>query len=329
MNERDMAINEFLNSQGQVNALRTPLAGDASVRHYERLRGGTAPAILMNAPADLIDIAPFVHLATWLQQAGFSAPSIFASDIDQGLVLMEDLGNDLFSSILKPADDADAGDQLAQEITLYGTAIDVLLDMQDRTPPEGLPLYDDDKMLAETAILTEWFAPRLSEAAKCDFQDIWQRLLPLGRVGGDCLVYVDYHADNLLWLPRRKGLARVGLLDFQDGRLGPPLYDLVSLLEDARRDVPPTLTELMIQRYLSGRSDLAEDDARTAYAVLGAQRNCKILGLFSRLATRDGKQAYLALQDRVLGHLQRDLAHPALAPLAAWFDNHIALNIAS
>ncbi len=329
MTGRKAAIERFLKANGQGSALRAPLQGDASARRYERLRGGTASAILMDAPPDVLDSAPFVRLAGWLQQQGFSAPLIHAADADLGLVLMEDLGDDLFSTVLRADVGQDQGDLLADEVTLYGTAVDVLLTLQEQTPPEGLPPYDDEKMLSEVGLLTEWFAPRLSEGAKRDFIDTWQELLPVTRAGAACFVYIDYHADNLLWLPERGGLERVGLLDFQDGRLGPPVYDLVSLLQDARRDVSPGLVDLMIQRYLSGRPDLDADTFRNAYAVLGAQRNCKILGLFSRLASRDGKTSYLALQDRVLGHLKHDLAHPALATLAAWFDRHVALNIAS
>ena len=328
MTDRNATIEHFLQANGQGRALRGPLAGDASVRRYERLRGGLLPVVLMDAPPDLMDIQPFVRIAIWLKRAGFTAPLIFASDPGAGLVLMEDLGDDLFSAMLAPPVDAD-GDRCADEMVLYQAAIDVLLGLQEQTPPDSLPPYDDAKMLTEVGLLTEWYAPRLSEGAKQDYLDIWRELLPATRVGQEVFVYVDYHADNLIWLPDNDGLERVGLLDFQDGRLGPPAYDLVSLLEDARRDVSPDLAEMMIERYLAGRPDLDADAFRAAYAVLGAQRNCKILGLFSRLAVRDGKPSYLALQDRVRGHLQHDLAHPHLATLAAWFDRHIALNIAS
>lgn len=322
MTIREASIERFLQVNGQGRALRKRLAGDASVRRYERLIG-QLPAILMDAPTEVMDVGPFVRIATWLRQAGFSAPLIFATDIEAGLVLMEDLGNDLFSRTL--ASGADGVD----EVGLYGAAVDLLVALQKQEPPAGLPVYDDEKMLEEVGRFTKWYAPRLSERAKADYLDIWRELLPLVRVGPAAFVYVDYHADNLLWLPAREGLARIGLLDFQDGRLGPPAYDLVSLLEDARRDVPPALAEAMIERYLAAQPDLNPKAFRTSYAVLGAQRNCKILGLFSRLAIEDGKTQYLTLQDRVRAHLQQDLAKSSLAALAAWFDDHIALNIAS
>jgi len=328
MTNRDATIDAFLQVNGQGRALRKKLAGDASARRYERLVGGPAKAILMDAPPHFpgLRTGPFVHTGAWLCQHGFSAPSIIADDIDQGLVLMEDLGNDLFSTLLSEKNEDRS---LIVEAELYGAAIDVLVALQDLPPLQDLPAYDDDKMLEEVSRFTRWYASRLSERAKNDYLAIWRELLPLTRVGADRFVYVDYHADNLLWLPEREGLARVGLLDFQDGRLGPPAYDLVSLLEDARRDVSPDLALTMIERYLSARPDLDPEAFRTSYAVLGAQRNCKILGLFSRLAIEDGKTQYLALQDRVQQHLQGDIAHPCLATLAAWFEDHVALNIAS
>lgn len=302
---------EFLRKHGFGDATRTPLAGDASARRYERLTSGPRPAILMLCPPQ-IGIERFISVAKVLHRWRKSAPQVIASDAEMRHVLLEDLGDDLFSRVL-----AQGGD----ERLLYGAAVDLLVDIQRRQPPPDLPAYDDAWLLREAALLTEWYAP---DAPGEDYRAIWQALLPYARVGGDCFVYVDYHADNLLWLPERAGHARIGLLDFQDARLGPPAYDLVSLLEDARRDVPPALAEAMIERYLAARPDLAPDAFRAAYALLGAQRNCKILGLFSRLARRDGKPAYLELLPRVRGHLQRDLAHPLLAPLKDWFARHLA-----
>ncbi|MEM9626390.1 MAG: phosphotransferase [Pseudomonadota bacterium] len=323
MTNRNATIEAFLQVHGQGRALREKLAGDASARRYERLVDGMVPAILMDCPPDRLDVRPFLKIATWLRGVGFSAPLIFAADEDAGLVLMEDLGDDLFSRMCA------AGGEGVDEETLYAAGVDVLVALQDLDPPEDLPVYDDDKMLEEASRFTRWYVPDLNDRAQTDYLDIWRELLPSTRVGPAAFVYVDYHADNLLWMEKREGLAKVGLLDFQDGRLGPPAYDLVSLLEDARRDVSPGLAEAMIQRYLTARPDLDAAAFRTSYAVLGAQRNCKILGLFSRLALEEGKTQYLALQDRVSAHLQRDLAHPSLAALAAWFDDHIALNIAS
>jgi aminoglycoside/choline kinase family phosphotransferase len=302
----------FLERHGYGSATRTPLAGDASARRYERLGGGPRPAILMHCPPQ-IGIEPFLHVARWLHGCHLSAPEVIAADAESGQVLLEDLGDELFSRVL-----ARDGDEHA----LYEAAVDLLVHIQSQEPPDGLPAYDDAWLLREASLLPEWYAP---DAPAEQYRAIWQHLLPQARIGPDGFVYVDYHADNLLWLPARQGHARIGLLDFQDARLGPPAYDLVSLLEDARRDVSPGLADAMIKRYLAARPDLEPDAFRAAYAVLGAQRNSKILGLFSRLARRDGKPAYLALLPRVAGHLRRDLEHPLLAPLTAWFARYVTL----
>ncbi len=314
MAERGVAIDAFLGAHGFGGARRSPLAGDASVRRYQRLTGGPRPAVLMDAPPAALDVRPFLEVARWLSELGLSAPEVIAADAALGLVLLEDLGDDLFSRVVA---------ERALEPCLYETAVD-LLAMLHRTPPDpALPRYDDPWLMREAELLTEWYAPALGAAAAADYRAIWRSLLPAARVGAEGFVYVDYHADNLLWLPARAGLARVGLLDFQDARLGPPAYDLVSLLEDARRDVDPDLARAMRDRYLAARPELDADAFRAAYAVLGAQRNSKILGLFTRLARRDGKPQYLDLLPRVRAHLDHNLRNPLLAPLRRWFGRHL------
>jgi len=316
MTERSSETRAFLDRYGYAGATRLPLAGDASVRRYERLSGGPRPAVLMDAPSATMDIRPFVAVAGWLRDAGLSAPEVLAADPAAGLVLLEDLGDELFSRAL-----AQGGD----ERLLYETAVDLLLVLHRAPPPASLPRYDEAWLLREAELLVEWYAHALGEPAKANYRAIWRDLLPAARVGGDGFVYVDYHADNLLWLPARSGLARIGLLDFQDARSGPPAYDLASLLEDARRDVAPGLARAMVERYLAARPELDPDAFRAAYALLAAQRNAKILGLFSRLAQRDGKPHYLDLQPRVQAHLRRDLRHPLLTPLRLWFERHLHL----
>jgi hypothetical protein len=315
MTERSSETRAFLHRHGFAGARRLPLAGDASVRRYERLSGGPCPAVLMDAPPATLDVRPFLAVAGWLRAAGLSAPEVLAADPVAGLVLLEDLGDELFSRALARG---------GNEMLLYETAVDILLVLHRAPPPPAsLPRYDDAWLLREAELLVEWYAPTLGEPAKADYRAIWRDLLPAARAGGDGFVYVDYHADNLLWLPARSGLARVGLLDFQDARSGPPAYDLASLLEDARRDVAPGLARAMVERYLAARSELDPDAFRAAYALLAAQRNAKILGLFSRLAQRDGKPHYLELQPRVQAHLRRDLRHPLLTPLRLWFERHL------
>jgi aminoglycoside/choline kinase family phosphotransferase len=314
MSGREEAISRFLARHGFGNAARCPLAGDASVRRYFRLAGGLRPAVLMAAPPATLDLRPFVEIAGWLRQRGLSAPEVIAADLEAGLVLLEDLGDHLFSRVVTDR---------RLEPLLYETAVDLLTSLHRLPPDLRLPRYDDDWLIREAALLIEWYAPDLGAAAQAEYRALWRELLPAAQVGGARFVYIDYHADNLLWLPARAGLARVGLLDFQDARLGPCAYDLVSLLEDARRDVDPGLAQAMIQRYLSARSELEPEAFRAACALLGAQRHAKILGLFTRLARRDGKPRYLDLLPRVLTHLARDLGHPLLAPLARWFARHL------
>jgi N-acetylmuramate 1-kinase len=320
MAERALAIERFLAGHGFAGASRLALAGDASARRYERLVGGPRSAVLMDMPPDVLDLLPFLRVGRRLREWGLSAPEVLAADPGLGLALLEDLGDRSFSRAL---------DEGSDPALLYGAAVDVLAGLQGRPPPDELPAYDDAWLLREAMLLVEWYAGELDAGTVAGFGQIWRDLLPHARIGRDCLVYVDYHADNLMWLPERQGDARVGLLDFQDARRGPPAYDLVSLLEDARRDVDPALAEAMIGRYLAARPELDAEAFYAAYAILGAQRNSKILGLFARLAKRDGKPRYLTLQPRVRAHLQRDLAHPATAPLRAWFARHLPLQVAS
>ncbi len=316
MTVREEAISRFLAGHGFCGAGRLPLAGDASVRRYQRLIGGPRPAVLMDAPPAALDVRPFLEVARWLRRQGLSAPEVLAADPEAGLVLLEDLGDDLFSRVVSNP---------GLEPLLYETAVDLLATLH-RTPLDlALPPYDDAWLIREAALLVEWYAPDLGAVAAADYHAIWRVLLPAARVGADGFVYVDYHAQNLLWLSARAGLARIGLLDFQDARLGPPAYDLVSLLEDARRDVAPGLAGAMVERYLAARPELDADAFRAAYALLGAQRNAKILGLFSRLARRDGKPRYLDLLPRVRAHLGQDLRHPLLAPLRRWCARHLQL----
>jgi aminoglycoside/choline kinase family phosphotransferase len=319
MAERALLIERFLADHGFARAKRVALVGDASARRYERLIDGPRPAVLMDMPPEMLDLRPFLRVGRQLRAWRLSAPEVLAADAASGLALLEDLGDRSFSRALEEGFDAEL---------LYGAAVDLLVELQDRPAPAGLPVYDDAWFLREAQLLPEWYAGGLDADAVAEFRQLWLDLLPGARTGADGLVYVDYHADNLVWLSERQGHARVGLLDFQDARLGPPAYDLVSLLEDARRDVDPVLAEAMIGRYLAARPQLDPEAFRAACAILGAQRNSKILGLFSRLAKRDGKARYLALQPRVRAHLQRDLAHPATAPLGGWFERHLQLHVA-
>jgi N-acetylmuramate 1-kinase len=313
MADREPLIRAFLARHGWGAASRAPLAGDASFRRYERLGNGRARAVLMDGPPPE-DVRPFLRVADLLRRQGLSPPRIHAADIEHGLVLLEDLGDDLYLRVIERG---------ADPRPLYEAAVDLLATLQRVPPPADLPLYDDAWLMREAMLLVEWYRPALATGAKARLLDLWLELLPLARTGPDVIVYRDYHAENLIWLPEREGLARTGLLDFQGAVRGPAAYDLVSLLEDARRDVAPDLAQAMIARYLAARPDLNPEHFRAAYALMGAQRNAKILGLFTRLAERDGKPGYLRHLPRVRGYLERDLAHPALSRLRDWWREHL------
>ena len=315
MAERAAEVAAFLARHGWAGAERRPLAGDASFRSYERVVADGRRAVLMLAPPAKEDVRPFVAVARHLLARGFSPPAVLAADEDAGLVLLEDLGDGLYTRVI-----ADGGDEEA----MYAAAVDVLVDLH-RGPPAGLdaPPYDDARLHEEADLLVDWYLPAVTgEATPAAVRDAytaaWNEVLPLARAVPEALVLRDYHADNLLWLPERTGVRGVGLLDFQDAVVGPVAYDLVSLLEDARRDIAESTVEAALERYLARRPDLDRATFATAYAVLGAQRNCKIIGIFTRLWRRDGKPVYLDRLPRVWGHLARDLAHPALAPVARW-----------
>ena len=310
----------FLRTAGWHDAKVAPLAGDASNRRFLRVQRGRDRAVLMDAPADRgEDIRPFLAITDWLRTAGLSAPEILAVDVKTGLLLIEDLGDDLFARWLmdRPADTG----------TLYCAAVDLLADLAQIPSPAGLAPYDVDIYVRESALVLDWWMPLTGAAPSPElradgcalFAEVFGKRDPAPPV----CVLRDYHAENLLWLPERSSARRVGLLDYQDALVGSPAYDLVSLLEDARRDTSPDLRAAMIDRYLARRPDLDPVAFRATYARLGAQRNLKIVGIFARLAHRDGKPGYLDLVPRVWSHLQRDLADAALGPLAAWVAAHI------
>lgn len=316
--DRADRIAAFLDSAGWRGAARTPLAGDASFRRYERLTLGPRRAVLMDAPPPHNDTRPFAAIARWLRARGYSAPRICAGDEESGLLLLEDLGDLTFSRAL------DGG---ADPVRLYGAAADLLADLRRHAPPDWAAPYDEAAFLAEADLLIDWFLPAMGapggDALRAGHHAAWRAVLPLAAHAPPALVLRDYHADNLVWLPDRAGAARVGLLDFQDALAGPPAYDLASLLEDARRDVPPPLAEAVTARYLAAMPGIDPRAFRAARGVLAAQRNAKIVGIFTRLWRRDGKPGYLRLLPRVWRLLESGLARPALAPVRAWFDAHV------
>lgn len=303
---------DFVKAAGWSTATRTPLAGDASSRRYERLTG-VSSAILMDAPPGQADsVADFVRIDRHLRGLGLSAPFILAQDIDAGFLLLEDLGDGLFPAVI--------ADAPTMEETLYQAATDVLLHLQAHPPLPGLPDLSAQDWAGAAGLVIDWY--RLASVGtrdgRADLVGILTETLRRLADGPRVMILRDYHAENLLYLPNRDGLARVGLLDFQLAQMGQPGYDLVSLLQDARRDVPPALETAMIQRFAEAHHrDLAEFQA--SYAALGALRALRILGIFARLCLAEGKPRYLAMIPRVWAHLQRNLSHPDLAELRQIF----------
>jgi aminoglycoside/choline kinase family phosphotransferase len=314
MADRAAQLVEFLTRSGWGSAERRHLAGDASDRRYERLRLGAVTAVLMdNPPGGADDPAAFSAMARHLRGLGLSAPAILAEDLAQGFLLLEDLGDDLFARLV-------AADP-AREKELYAAATDTLLHLQAVPPPPGLPNLCAEDWATAAGFALDWYA--FAATGTCpdptEFHAALTRALRAHADGPRVLILRDFHAENLIWLPGRKGLARTGLLDFQLGQLGQPGYDLVSLLQDARRDVSPDTETRIIARFAAS---IGTDHKAFAaqYATLGAQRALRILGVFARLCLVAGKPGYLPLIPRVWGQLQTNLAHPALADLRAVCD---------
>ena len=296
----------FLKLHGWAGAEILPLAGDASFRRYFRVVLDGRTAVLMDAPPQHEDSRPFLAVAGHLLARGFAAPKLLAVDLDEGLILLEDFGDDRMREVIL----ADP----AREEGIYEQAIDLLLGLHEHDCGE-LPPYDRAVLHREVGLFPEWYAPALGLTVDGPgFVAAWEQVFALLDEAPPVTVLRDYHAENIMILPD----GTLGLLDFQDALAGHPGYDLVSVLQDARRDVAPDLELRMLDRYRARRPlDLA------AYAVLGAQRNTKILGIFTRLWRRDGKDRYLSFQPRMWGLLERDLAHPALAPVAEWFARNV------
>lgn len=344
--ENKPAILQFLKNNDWANAEITPLAQDASPREYHRLHLKKKTAILMDAPIDA-DICPpeatsqqrqqlgytatarlaannceaFICIANELSVRGFSAPTIIAAEPTNGLVLLEDLGEQVFSGILRQNPE--------KEPKLYQEAVSMLAALARcsfattaKRQHFQWPLlqYDIHALLAETDLLADWYLPfvgvDVDDELKRQLQLAWSQILQPLTQQPQVLVLRDFHADNLLWLPARKQITNIGLLDFQDAVFGHPTYDLVSLLQDARRDVSPELEQPLIVSFVEQAklTDLAE--FTKSYHILGAQRAAKILGIFVRLAKRDNKQYYLELLPRVEKHFLANLSTPELQPVA-------------
>ena len=310
-------LDDFLAAHGWAGARVEPLAGDASFRRYFRVIGEQGQCVLMDAPPPHEDPRPFVSVAEWLLSLGLSAPEILGRDMDQGLLLLADFG----SRRLRETVDEDP----QRERELYEMAIDVLVHLHDHPPMVGLQAHGLDQWLDELMLFTDWYCQALGLEVDADsYRRAWTEVLaPVAEDGlGPVTVLRDYHAENVMLVEGREGVAHLGLLDFQDALAGHPAYDLASVLEDARRDVPPGLERAMIDRYVAATGQ--DERYERAYWALAAQRNTRILGVFTRLWKRDNKPSYTAFQPRMWGLLERDLDRGELGPVRDWFDANVS-----
>ncbi len=325
MSDRALLRAEFARRAGWGDAAERLLAGDASFRKYFRLTCGGGTAVVMDAPAPQEDVRPFVRIGKHLLSLGLSAPEIWAEDTANGFLLLEDLGDDTFSRVL-----ARGGDEAA----LYARATDVLVALHqapDHAMLPGLGGYTGEALIDAAMLLPEWYLPEASgkptsEEDTADYRAAWRQCLAALPPTAASLLLRDYHKDNLLWLPSRPGVQACGLLDFQDAQQGHPSYDLVSLIEDARRDVSPVVHEACLARYV-GATGLDDKDFRIGMALMAAQRHARIIGLWIRLLRRDGKPEYLQHMQRCWRMFERALKHEALAPLRRWVDRLLPPNL--
>jgi N-acetylmuramate 1-kinase len=308
------ALVPFLEEAGWGDAVVSPVAGDASFRRYFRVAcDGGRKAILMHAPPPEEDIGPFVGVTHYLREHAFRAPEIFASDAVTGLLLLEDFGDVQMREFVDRHPE--------KQDSIYRQAVDTLVAL-DKAPIANVAPYDEAAYLRETGLLAEWYMPAMGiEVDRVAYNELWSDALNPLYDAPKTTVLRDYHAENIMLLDG----GGQGLIDYQDALVGHPAYDLVSILQDARRDVPPALERAMLEHYRQAADP--GYDLGLHYALLGAQRNTKIIGIFTRLWKRDGKARYLDFLPRMWGLLERDLAHPGLSALREWYDTAIPPDI--
>lgn len=309
-------VHDFLNTHEWINASLETLTGDASTRKYFRLRRNQQSAVLMDAALARESVAPFIRINRHLHQIGFSVPTILAQDEKNGLLLLEDFGDDTFARQLDSGADA-------EELFTLATDVLIALHRHPRAIPEGLRAYHPEKMLSDIELFLEWRTPSISKTGREEFRTVWQEILPVAHQVPASLLLRDYHVANLMFLPGREGIRQAGLLDFQDAYQGPITYDLVSLLEDARRDVPDELREKMVARYLDNFPALDRKAFATSMAILAALRHTRVLAIFEQLSRHESKHDYKDRHSpRVERLLQRALSHPLLAGVKRWMERY-------
>lgn len=324
---------EFLAAIGWEEVKMEPMQADASFRRYYRLPNAPQPALLMQDPPDrppippYVMVEPFIEIAEHLRDLGLRAPEIFFKDLENGLLVLEDFGDDTYTRLFN------AG---ADPRPLYEMAVDVLIHLHKnpRRNDIDLPAYSDRQLVDEAQLLLDWYYPALTgrkptDELKESFAGMWRGLFAKMPKDQQSLVLRDYHVDNLMLLKDGEGIGRCGLLDFQDALIGQCSYDLMSLLEDARRDVPEELKQHLYDRYVQAMGPgFDKDGFDYAFRVLAAQRHAKVLGIFVRLHERDGKDRYLQFIPHVHKLFMQAVNDPALAPLKQWFaDNGIDIHL--
>jgi len=329
MDRRTFKLNQFLTKNGWGDAKQAPLKGDASNRRYIRLSQQGKTVMVMDAPPPGENVSPFIHIAEFLKGHQLSAPEIIARDTDNGFLILEDFGDDTYSRMLKSEPNC--------EYELYKLALDVLIHLHslpnDNALPENIELYNTERLLQEALLLVDWYIPAVTgkpvkQTMRDDYEMIWRDVFKPLSGNETCIVLRDYHVDNLMQAGNRTGMSACGLLDFQDALAGHPAYDVMSLLEDARRTVDADLKQQMMTYYCQAFPALKTGtEARKkfdyAFAALGAGRHAKVIGIFTRLCVRDNKPVYIDHIPRVWGLLETSLLHDELRPLKKWFDEHV------
>ncbi len=314
---RESLVHNFLQINKITNYQLQNIPGDASFRHYFRAILADKSFIIMDAPPQFEDVHPFCNIADFLLSKNFSAPKIFARDYQNGLLLLEDFGNDSYRKVIEQGGD---------EVELYQDAVDLLISLKQINPPQDLAIYDSKLLLKEVLLFVDWYLPNVAKIditpdQIAEFKQLWLDLFSKLSPAKN-LVLRDYHAENLMVVANRQGIKKVGLLDFQDAVIGHAAYDLVSLLEDARRDVSQNIQQKMLQHYLE-QSNCDKEQFIIDYKILSLQRNIKIIGIFSRLAFRDHKQNYLNFLPRVFGYVKPRLEDKSLFAIKKFLEKFI------
>ena len=311
--DRPTKKQQFLDSYIQTWYNLEPMTGDASFRKYDRVVTPMTTYVLMDSPPQHYSTIPFEQVGNWLIENNLSAPQIFHKDTENGFLLLEDFGDTLLQHVIEE-------DRKAH----YIRAIDLLIELHKVQPPSWLPHYTNEMMLKELEIFTDYYVSLTEDDtdSKTEYLQIWSNVLAILPNLGSVIILRDYHVQNLMHLNDREGIQSLGILDFQDAIIGSPLYDIVSILEDAREDVDFEFASEMLDYYLSQMPSINKNDARLAYDILGAQRHIRSLGVFARKKIRDNSDNYLGLIPRVLNYVTRDLENPALSQVRKWHKDY-------